>query len=290
MQSLYHYSLTSPSLIYLRSFARSSIRTARATVMQSNKFTPRVSESTSSSLYSPSGAQNVQHQQHNTNVYTRFNSEDVNAPISSSANYYPFTPTRQARTLIYNSALGMFMDPSNRQPVNSPHFMMETTMRNNTWCPDNLIYRDRIISGRDVRTTIMLRNIPVNMDYSVLKSLLDSCCRNTYDFIYLSIDFSTRLNFGYAFINFFKLEGIVNVIDCIVGQPWKGYSSSKYAGVSYATTQGKEALVQKFRNSSITWTQHRYRPNFSTLSKRPLPKATFRASGLSENFRSPTSM
>jgi len=157
VQSLYHYSLTSPSLIYLRNFARSSIRIARATVMQSNKFTPRVSaggwsfcnssESTDSSLYFPSETQNVRHQQHDANVYTRLNSEDVNAPISSSANYYPFTPMRQARTFIYNSALGMFMGPSNRQLVNSPYFMMKTTMRNDTWCPDNLIYRDRIISG-----------------------------------------------------------------------------------------------------------------------------------------------
>lgn len=32
---------------------------------------------------------------------------------------------------------------------------------------------------------------------------------------------------------------------------WPGYTSNKRAEISYATIQGKEALVQKFRNSSV---------------------------------------
>jgi hypothetical protein len=37
----------------------------------------------------------------------------------------------------------------------------------------------------------------------------------------------------------------------IANQQWDGYRSQKNAEVSYATIQGKEALVQKFRNSMV---------------------------------------
>lgn len=81
--------------------------------------------------------------------------------------------------------------------------------------------------------------------------------------MYLRIDFSTGSNVGYAFINFSKPEGIIQVIDFIEGMPWKGYRSGKYAEISYATIQGKEALVQKFRNSSVILEWPHCRPKVS---------------------------
>ncbi|KAF2736952.1 hypothetical protein EJ04DRAFT_389527, partial [Polyplosphaeria fusca] len=115
----------------------------------------------------------------------------------------------------------------------------------------NRVRRDRILDGSDVRTTIMIRNCPNRMDWLQLKEVLEEHCFGTYDFMYLRIDFSTASNVGYAFVNFTEMSGIIALLNDIEGRPWIGYRSAKSAEISYATVQGKEALVQKFRNSSV---------------------------------------
>lgn len=84
-----------------------------------------------------------------------------------------------------------------------------------------------------------------------LKTILDQICFGTYDFLYLRIDFKSGCNVGYAFINFADVGGMIALIDRIERRCWTAYRSSKAAEVSYATIQGREALVQKFRNSSV---------------------------------------
>jgi hypothetical protein len=84
-----------------------------------------------------------------------------------------------------------------------------------------------------------------------LKGTLDEVCFGTYDFMYLRIDFKSGCNVGYAFINFADVSGMIALIDRIEHRCWLGYRSAKAAEISYATIQGREALVQKFRNSSV---------------------------------------
>jgi hypothetical protein len=84
-----------------------------------------------------------------------------------------------------------------------------------------------------------------------LKTILDKVCFGTYDFLYLRIDFKSGCNVGYAFINFADVGGMIALIDRIERRCWTAYRSSKAAEISYATIQGREALVQKFRNSSV---------------------------------------
>jgi hypothetical protein len=84
-----------------------------------------------------------------------------------------------------------------------------------------------------------------------LKTILDNVSFGTYDFIYLRIDFKSGCNVGYAFINFADASGMLALIDRIERRLWPGFNSDKTAEISYATIQGREALVQKFRNSSV---------------------------------------
>ncbi|EOA89430.1 uncharacterized protein SETTUDRAFT_159809 [Exserohilum turcica Et28A] len=115
----------------------------------------------------------------------------------------------------------------------------------------NRVRRERILDGSDVRTTVMLRNIPNKLDWMALKNILDDVCFGTYDFMYLRIDFKSGCNVGYAFINFTDANGMLSLIDRIERRLWPGFNSEKTAEISYATIQGREALVQKFRNSSV---------------------------------------
>ncbi|PVI07690.1 hypothetical protein DM02DRAFT_512225 [Periconia macrospinosa] len=135
-----------------------------------------------------------------------------------------------------------------------PHQPPTPTGQNNSSHPaesHNRVRRDPILKGEDVRTTIMLRNIPNKLDWMALKTLLDRVCFGLYDFLYLRIDFKTCNNVGYAFINFVDLDGVIAMLDKVESRSWRGFKSNKFAEISYATIQGKDALIQKFRNSSV---------------------------------------
>ncbi|SLM35773.1 meiosis protein mei2 [Lasallia pustulata] len=158
----------------------------------------------------------------------------------------------------------------------------------------NVVDVERIRRGLDVRTTIMLRNIPNKIDQAMLKDIVDETSHGKYDFMYLRIDFANNCNVGYAFINFEDPWYIIDVSilwealhrarinpvislstleQAIAGnvdgliitrallRPRRNrYNSDKVAEVSYATIQGKDCLVQKFRNSSVMLEHPSFRP------------------------------
>ncbi|CAG8971934.1 hypothetical protein HYALB_00003269 [Hymenoscyphus albidus] len=125
----------------------------------------------------------------------------------------------------------------------------------------------RIRGGLDVRTTVMLRNIPNKVDQAMLKGIVDESSFGRYDFMYLRIDFSNNCNVGYAFINFVDPIDIITFVEARSNQKWHRFKSDKVAEVSYATIQGRDCLIQKFRNSSVMLEPAHYRPKlFFTLS------------------------
>ncbi|KAI8717947.1 RRM domain-containing protein [Fusarium sp. LHS14.1] len=124
----------------------------------------------------------------------------------------------------------------------------------------NHVDLQEVISGRDCRTTIMLRNIPNKVDQPMLKRFVDESSFGKYDFMYLRIDFANDCNVGYAFINFAKAEYIIPFVEHRANKRWNLFRSDKVAEVSYATIQGKDCLVQKFRNSSVMLEAEHYRP------------------------------
>ncbi|RYP71664.1 hypothetical protein DL771_004615 [Monosporascus sp. 5C6A] len=113
---------------------------------------------------------------------------------------------------------------------------------------------NRIREGTDVRTTIMLRNIPNKVDQQMLKDIVDQSSKGKYDFMYLRIDFANDCNVGYAFINFVDPLDIIDFVNARGNKRWNCFKSDKVAEISYATIQGKDCLVQKFRNSSLFYT------------------------------------
>ncbi|KYK54535.1 meiosis protein MEI2 [Drechmeria coniospora] len=134
---------------------------------------------------------------------------------------------------------------------------------------------NRIRDGIDVRTTvctcipgnvyhlirkIMLRNIPNKVDQAMLKRIIDESSWGKYDFMYLRIDFANDCNVGYAFINFVDPLDIIDFVEARGNQRWNCFKSDKVAEISYATIQGKDCLVQKFRNSSVMLEAPHYRP------------------------------
>lgn len=58
----------------------------------------------------------------------------------------------------------------------------------------NVLNISRIKRGEDMRTTLMIRNIPNKYDQKLLLKTFDPDFKNLYDFFYLPIDFKVRLS------------------------------------------------------------------------------------------------
>ncbi|KAG6661642.1 protein MEI2-like 2 isoform X4 [Carya illinoinensis] len=111
---------------------------------------------------------------------------------------------------------------------------------------------DKIISGEDFRTTLMIKNIPNKYTSKMLLAAIDENHQGTYDFIYLPIDFKNKCNVGYAFINMVSPSHIIPFYEAFHGKKWEKFNSEKVSSLAYARIQGKPALVTHFQNSSLT--------------------------------------
>ncbi|KAJ1255167.1 hypothetical protein BS78_K283400 [Paspalum vaginatum] len=110
---------------------------------------------------------------------------------------------------------------------------------------------DRIAKGDDLRTTLMIKNIPNKYNCKLLLAVIDENHRGTYDFIYLPIDFKNKCNVGYAFINMTDPQHIIPFYKTFNGKKWEKFNSEKVASLAYARIQGRNALIAHFQNSSL---------------------------------------
>lgn len=119
---------------------------------------------------------------------------------------------------------------------------------------------EKIVSGEDMRTTLMIKNIPNKYTSKMLLASIDETHKGTYDFLYLPIDFKNKCNVGYAFINMVSSSHIVSFYQAFNGKRWEKFNSEKVASLAYARIQGKAALVSHFQNSSLMNEDKRCRP------------------------------
>ncbi|BAT83130.1 hypothetical protein VIGAN_04023400 [Vigna angularis var. angularis] len=119
---------------------------------------------------------------------------------------------------------------------------------------------DRIKRGEDIRTTLMIKNIPNKYTSKMLLAAIDERHRGTYDFVYLPIDFRNKCNVGYAFINITNPDLIIPFYQVFNGKKWEKFNSEKVASLAYARIQGKAALIAHFQNSSLMNEDKRCRP------------------------------
>ncbi|KAL6567325.1 hypothetical protein OROGR_000993 [Orobanche gracilis] len=122
------------------------------------------------------------------------------------------------------------------------------------------IHLDKIGSGEDTRTTLMIKNIPNKYTSKMLMAAIDERHRGTYDFLYLPIDFKNKCNMGYAFINMLSPSIIIPFYEDFNGKRWEKFNSEKVASLAFARIQGKAALVAHFQNSSLMNEDRRCRP------------------------------
>ncbi|KAI0047497.1 hypothetical protein FA95DRAFT_1492430 [Auriscalpium vulgare] len=106
----------------------------------------------------------------------------------------------------------------------------------------------------------MIKNIPNKMSDRDLLMFIERVVRRRIDFFYLRMDFQNGCNVGYAFVNFMTVKDLLVFAKARLGVKWNMYSSEKVLQMSYANYQGKEALVEKFKNSGIMDEREAWRP------------------------------
>lgn len=144
---------------------------------------------------------------------------------------------------------------------------------------------DSVESGRDSRTSLMVRNIPNKYTQQML---LSEFAENGHgpgviDFFYLPIDFKNKCNRGYAFINFVDYRDILPFHRRYFGKHWRTFNSDKICEITYARIQGKSAMLKRFENSALMEKDEEYKPLVFVSSgpdkgtRLPFPDPTNRA-------------
>ncbi|GAA6046187.1 hypothetical protein NBRC10513_002181 [Rhodotorula toruloides] len=123
----------------------------------------------------------------------------------------------------------------------------------------NVLVFERIERGIDMRTTLMIKNIPNKMkDYEVVG--------RSYDFFYLRCDYSNGCNVGYGFVNFTSTTALLQFAKARLGTRWNKCGSDKLCVMSYANIQGKASLIAHFKNSSVLDQDESRRPKLFVSS------------------------
>ena len=112
---------------------------------------------------------------------------------------------------------------------------------------------EKIINNVDLRTTLMVKNIPNTISQIELLEQVNLKHRGCFNFFYLPIDFKTKLNVGYAFINFKEPSKIVNFFLEFNCKKWSigNVKRDKVCFLSYARIQGLRCILDHFKRSSI---------------------------------------
>lgn len=117
-----------------------------------------------------------------------------------------------------------------------------------------------VLGSLDNRTTLMIKNIPNKYDQEMLLLAVNKRHQGTYDFFYLPIDFKNRCNVGYAFINFIDPKSIPSFYEEFDNKKWEKFNSEKVCRISYARIQGKQSMIEHFKNSSLMFEDPKCRP------------------------------
>ena len=106
---------------------------------------------------------------------------------------------------------------------------------------------DDIVNGKDTRTTIMIRNIPIKYTEKMLNEALIEF-HGKYDCLYLPYDYEKNGNKGYAFINFVNPLHILYFYERFNGKKWAHFESSKICELNSAHFQGINEIQKNVKN------------------------------------------
>ena len=106
---------------------------------------------------------------------------------------------------------------------------------------------DDIVTGKDTRTTLMIRNIPIKYTDEILIEEINEF-NGKYDCLYMPYDYEKNGNKGYAFINFVNPLHILYFYEKFNGKKWVHFESSKICELNCAHFQGINEIQKHAKN------------------------------------------
>ena len=108
-------------------------------------------------------------------------------------------------------------------------------------------------------TTVLVRNVPAGFTQDELIALFRSL-GYLFNFFYCPVDFRTRRNIGYLFIDLIAPEMARDFMTKFHGYPLPFYKSNKVCVVSWARVQGWYQNVENYKESTILNLGRDFRP------------------------------
>ena len=121
------------------------------------------------------------------------------------------------------------------------------TNNKNSKCEKLFLNLDDIASGKDMRTTIMIRNIPIKYTENFLNEAFKEF-HGKYDCLYMPYDYEKKGNKGYAFINFINPLHILLFYEKFNGKKWMHFESPKICELNMAHFQGVNEIQKHAKN------------------------------------------
>lgn len=131
------------------------------------------------------------------------------------------------------------------------------------------------------RTTVMMRNLPNNLDREQLVQLMDEeGFQGCYNLVYLPMDFKSKAGLGYAFIDFKGNCDAERFFQSFQGYNKWPLASDKVCDISWSVAlQGIDEHMKRYRNSPVMHESvpDQFRPLLFKDGKRvPFPEPTKR--------------
>ena len=104
--------------------------------------------------------------------------------------------------------------------------------------------------GEDLRTTLMVMNIPTKMTQEHFKEFMSDDFGDKVDFVYVPLDWKTGGAFGYAFVNLTDVADVLPFYKRFHGFSLPHSNSKKIWQVRYARVQGRIDLEAHFASRS----------------------------------------
>ena len=110
-----------------------------------------------------------------------------------------------------------------------------------------IIKLEDVALGKETRTTVMIRNIPIKYNDEILEKELEQF-EGKYDCLYMPFDYENGGNKGYAFLNLTSPYHVLLFFEIFNNKCWRFFDSRKICELNYANFQGIEEIKKHAKN------------------------------------------
>ena len=110
-----------------------------------------------------------------------------------------------------------------------------------------VINLEDVALGKETRTTVMIRNIPIKYTDEVLEKELKRF-EGKYDCLYMPFDYEKGGNKGYSFLNLKSPYHVLLFYEEFQNKSWMFFDSKKICELNYANFQGIDEIKKHAKN------------------------------------------